>query len=401
MNVQLVTLDPGHFHAALVQKEALPGIDPHVHVYAPQGPDLTAHLERIERFNSRSEQPTNWITTVHAGDDWFDRFLAERPGNAVVIAGRNRPKIDLILAAVRSGYCVLADKPWIVDAEDFPKLQLVFDEAEKRGVFDWDVMTERFEATTRLQQELLANSTVFGTPLLGTPEEPGIVLESVHYLSKQVAGVPLRRPAWWFDPAIAGEGIADVGTHLVDLAIRFAFPSEAIDHRNDVEILEASRWPTLVDREAFQEITGLDDFPTELHHFREGDQLRYWGNGSVLFRLRERFVRVTTKWGVRAQGPDGDTHYSVVRGSRSEVVVRHDTRFGPGPQVFAGGFHMVPALRPTGHESHFASVLGEFVEGFRDRARIPMWEKPNLLARYFITTQAVALAQAVGSPPVH
>ena len=38
--VQLLTLDPGHFHAALVQKEMYPGVAPRVHVYAPLGPDL-------------------------------------------------------------------------------------------------------------------------------------------------------------------------------------------------------------------------------------------------------------------------------------------------------------------------------------------------------------------------
>ena len=45
--VRLITLDPGHFHAALVQKSMYADIDPVVHVYAPDGPDLKAHLERI------------------------------------------------------------------------------------------------------------------------------------------------------------------------------------------------------------------------------------------------------------------------------------------------------------------------------------------------------------------
>src|SRR5215207_9504566 len=198
--VRLVTIAPGHFHAALVQKEMLPGVDPHVHVYAPHGPDLTAHLDRISRFNSRAERPTTWVTTVHAGPDWLDRFLAERPGNVVVLAGRNRPKIDLILAAVSNGYCVLADKPWVIEPADFPKLERVLAEADRNGVFAWDVMTERWEATTRLQRELIHNPDVFGPPLTGTAEEPALHLESVHYLAKQVAGAPLRRPAWWFDP---------------------------------------------------------------------------------------------------------------------------------------------------------------------------------------------------------
>ncbi len=43
---RLITLDPGHFHAGLIQKEMYPGVAETVHVYAPLGPDLLAHLGR-------------------------------------------------------------------------------------------------------------------------------------------------------------------------------------------------------------------------------------------------------------------------------------------------------------------------------------------------------------------
>ena len=38
--VHLITLDPGHFHAALVQKSMYADVDSVVHVYAPGGNDL-------------------------------------------------------------------------------------------------------------------------------------------------------------------------------------------------------------------------------------------------------------------------------------------------------------------------------------------------------------------------
>ena len=60
MVVKLITLDPAHFHAALVQKQMLPGISPRVSVFAPLGPDLLAHLKLIEQFNQRTENPTRW-----------------------------------------------------------------------------------------------------------------------------------------------------------------------------------------------------------------------------------------------------------------------------------------------------------------------------------------------------
>jgi predicted dehydrogenase len=459
--LRLVTLAPGHFHAALVQKEALPEVDPHAYIYSPLDADLVAHIERIARFNSRSERPPAWRLDVRAGNDWLERFRNERSGNVVVIAGRNRQKIDLILEAVSLGYCVLADKPWIVAAEDFPKLEQVLVEAGRRGVFAWDIMTERFEATTRVQRALMNDPDVFGELLAGSADEPALEFESVHYLAKLVAGAPLRRPAWWFDPQIAGEAIADVGTHLADLAMWLAFPEQAIDHRSDIEIVSAGRWPTPVDRDSFREITGLADFPSELANMRrvvrplpdrsetglpdgrsfghgvtgphagdllDGDRLLYCGNGTVLYRLRGRFVRLTTRWGVRAEGPEGDTHLAIARGSRATVTVRHETAYGPGPQVFVEpvvgaqsqqihaavgrlchtwnqhcpGYELinlgdrihvhVPAAERTGHESHFAAVLTEFVKYFKDRTAFPASETSNLLAKYRLTTEAVRLA---------
>ena len=38
--VRLITLDPGHFHAALIQKIMYPQVHPDVFIYAPEGNDL-------------------------------------------------------------------------------------------------------------------------------------------------------------------------------------------------------------------------------------------------------------------------------------------------------------------------------------------------------------------------
>ena len=57
-DVRFMTLDPGHFHAALVQKEMYPGVSPQVAVYAPLGPDLLGHLARVSAYNLRPASPT-------------------------------------------------------------------------------------------------------------------------------------------------------------------------------------------------------------------------------------------------------------------------------------------------------------------------------------------------------
>jgi hypothetical protein len=122
-DIGLIVVDPGHFHAALVQKEMYPNLSPKVHVYAPVGPDLVDYLTRIARFNTRKEQPTHWELEVHAGRDFLERMRHERPGNVAIFSGRNRGKIQGILAAVEAGINVLADKPLIIRREDLPVLE--------------------------------------------------------------------------------------------------------------------------------------------------------------------------------------------------------------------------------------------------------------------------------------
>ncbi|GAH61171.1 unnamed protein product, partial [marine sediment metagenome] len=128
--VVLITLDPGHFHASLVQKVMYPQIDPTVYVFGPEGPDIKDHLNRLESFNNRDNEPTRWNEIVYTGKDYFDKMLVQKPGNVVVISGNNKIKADYILRSVKAGFNVLADKPMIIYPEDFPKLEQAFKVAE-------------------------------------------------------------------------------------------------------------------------------------------------------------------------------------------------------------------------------------------------------------------------------
>lgn len=94
--IRLITLDPGHSHAAAIQNEMVPGISRKVDVYAPLGPDLIEHLNRIARFNTRKRNPTSWELEIHTGTDFLERMVKEHPGNVVVISGRNQEKIQQI-----------------------------------------------------------------------------------------------------------------------------------------------------------------------------------------------------------------------------------------------------------------------------------------------------------------
>src|SRR5579872_4069813 len=76
--VKLITLDPAHFHAALAQKQMLPGIDRRVAIFAPLGPDLLAHLKLIEQFNNRAENPTSWELDIHCSNHSLEEMIASK-----------------------------------------------------------------------------------------------------------------------------------------------------------------------------------------------------------------------------------------------------------------------------------------------------------------------------------
>lgn len=94
--VRLICLDPGHFHAALVQKYPNPRIDSTVWVYAPAGDEVQGYLDLIETFNAREKDPTHWQEKTYIGADYLEKMLAEQRGNVVLLAGNNGRKIDYI-----------------------------------------------------------------------------------------------------------------------------------------------------------------------------------------------------------------------------------------------------------------------------------------------------------------
>jgi predicted dehydrogenase len=408
---RLITLDPGHFHAALIQKEAYPGVSNRVAVYAPLGADLTEHMNRVARFNVRKESPTAWELDVHASPDFLERMVAERAGNIVVLSGRNRLKIEYIRAALEAGLHVLADKPWIIRSEDLPALEEALALAARKNLIAYDIMTERYEITSMLQRELVNSPEVFGEIVKGSEAEPAVYMESVHHILKLVAGVPNLRPAWFFDIHEQGEALADVGTHLVDLAQWTLFPDAALDYRKDVDVLSGSRWPTAITAEQFRQVTG-----------QPGPGLDYFCNTRSSYTVRGVHVKLDVLWRWEAAAGTGDTHVAINRGTKSRIEVRQGAAENFRPELYVVGdvkaalearvadlarqfpgiaveergaeFRVtIPDRYRVGHEAHFAQVTNRFFDYLRNPETFPVWENPNMLAKYCVSTRGVDLSR--------
>jgi predicted dehydrogenase len=432
--VQLITLDPGHFHAALVQKIMYDQVSPVVHVYAPAGADVEDHLSRVEGFNNRAENPTAWQEKVYTGPDFLEKMIKEKRGNVVVISGNNARKTEYILKSVDAGLNVLADKPMCIDKAGFARLKDAFALAEKNHLLLYDIMTERSEITTVLQKELALMPTVFGTLEKGSLENPAVTKESVHHFFKYVAGNPIKRPAWFFDTSQQGEGLVDVTTHLVDLVQWECFPAQIIDYSQDIELLAAKRWPTMLSREQSAKVTGLADFPDYLSAQLNGDgQLPVYSNGEIDYSVKGVHAKVSVVWKFQAPEGAGDTHFSIMRGSKASLIIRQgqeqnylpelyvEAREGgnadelavaladalvelqqeyPGIDLRKEGENwrvLIPDSYRLGHEAHFGEVTERFLHYLVD-GKLPEWEVPNMLAKYYLTTTALELAKKQGVP---
>jgi predicted dehydrogenase len=408
--IRLITLDPGHFHASLVQKEMYPGVSPRVTVYAPLGFDLTEHLNRVARFNLRPENPTHWELDIHTSDDPLTQMLREKPGNVVVIAGRNRPKIDRIQASVNAGLNVLSDKPWVIRSADLPKVAATLDAAEKKGLVAYDLMTERYEATNYIQKELVSDPEIFGTIVPGDAQNPGVYMESIHWLLKTVDGAPLLRPVWFFDTNEQGEGLSDVGTHLVDLAAWTLFPQTILDYRKDVKMEAAERFPTPMTAAEYKKVTGAA--------YAGADVFNYYCNTKVQYALRGVHIKLDVLWKYQSPTNGPDTLVAVYRGTRSRVEVREGevyiipmnaadkgaildaaskrlAHYGDVKATDAGDRIKlsIPGRLRVGHEAHFAQVAAKFFDYLKNPASMPAWEKANMLAKYYVSTMGVDLSQ--------
>jgi len=424
---RLITLDPGHFHASLVQKFMYPDVDSVVHVYSAGGDDLEQHLARIKSFNTREEQPTHWVERIHTSPDYLERMIADRAGNVVVIAGNNARKTEYIVRSIDAGLNVLADKPMVRTPDDLVKLRQAFRTAEQKKVLLYDIMTERNEVTTALQRELSMQPALFGTLVKGTTKEPAITKVSVHNYSKIVAGSPLKRPQWFFDVRQQGEGIVDVTTHLVDLVQWEAFPGQTLKE-SDVRMLSARRWPTPISLAQFRKVTGADSFPDFLKRDMKNGVLQVYSNGEMNYALRGIHVKVSDAWQFEGPQGSGDTHFSVMRGTKANLVIRqgaeqkykpvlyvernpsvtpaaHEAALTaaverlqgkwPGVAVHREGDHFavdVPAKYDVGHESHFGQVTSDFLRYLRE-GKLPEWEVPNMLVKYATIMDAYRMSR--------
>jgi len=412
----MTVIDPGHYHAALIQKNSLEAVSQTVRVYAPAGMELDSYLNSVKSFNERAENPTSWIEELHVSDDFLDSLPPASKGDFVILAGRNRNKTAYIKKAIECGYSVLSDKPMAITAEDYRGLSDAYEMAESKGLAVCDLMTERYDVLNAIIRSIVSDKDFFG-------EMGNVSVSSVHHFFKTVAGSPLKRPLWYYDVTQQGEGIADVTTHLLDLIFWQCLPGAAVVPE-DITDLSASHYPTPVTLDQYARSTGAESFPDYLASAVDQDSvLQVMSNGMISFSVRGIHVTVKVRWDYEAPEGSGDTSESVYEGSKASVRLVQNAGTGFARQLLvhssAGAAESLikrlgdefeglivsrmddedfvldmPQDKKPGHEEHFNMVAASFLS-MVDEGKIPIWEKSNTLTKYYITTEAVRLSSLI------
>jgi hypothetical protein len=194
-------------------------------------------------------------------------------------------------------------------------------------------------------------------------------------------------------------------------------------------LLRSRRWPTVVTREQFARVTGLPKFPEYLRDNLNGDgALLDYANGELSYTLKGVHARVSVIWNFEAPAGAGDTHFSIMRGTKANVIIRQGKEENYRPELYveaAGrtgkdeieqalhqamnklqaiypglelrregdGWHiLIPDRHRTDHEAHFGQVMEKFLT-YLKQGKLPAWEVPNMIAKYYTTTAALELAR--------
>jgi hypothetical protein len=154
-----------------------------------------------------------------------------------------------------------------------------------------------------------------------------------------------------------------------------------------------------------------------------------FSNGEIQYQIKGVNAKVSVRWAYQAPEGTGDTHYSILRGTQARLVIRQGAEQQYKPTLYVESVHpqdasyenkvitqfkkiesnypgvalkkiktgwevIIPDRYKEGHEAHFAMVTGKFLD-FLDKGRLPEWEVPNMIAKYYTTTMALEVAKTI------
>ena len=156
--------------------------------------------------------------------------------------------------------------------------------------------------------------------------------------------------------------------------------------------------------------------------------LKVYSNGEINYKLKGIHAKASVIWNYEAPEGTGDTHYSMMRGTKVNLVIRQGEKEGYKPTLYIEdtttesptafketveeavkelakkypGVEVkelegmiwqlqIPDSYKVGHEAHFGQVTEKYL-GYLKSGMLPEWEIPNMIVKYYTTTEGMKKA---------
>ena len=195
-----------------------------------------------------------------------------------------------------------------------------------------------------------------------------------------------------------------------------------------MEIIDPKHWPTNLTLKQFSNVTKLEEFPEFFKSQIKDEVLPVYCNGEINYSLKGIHAKVVVEWKYQAPEGGGDTHYSVIKGTKSNIVIRQGKKQNYKPELYVEAndgvnleeldkelnsslaklqtkypgikvkkendyWHIIiPDKYRIGHEAHFGQVMERYLD-YLVGCKLPDWEVPNMIAKYYTTTEALRIAR--------
>ena len=208
-----------------------------------------------------------------------------------------------------------------------------------------------------------------------------------------------------------------------------AFP-EVVLKKEDVEMLSAKHWTTSLTKDMFKKVTQLEEYPAYLQKYVEDDVLKPYSNGEINYKLKGAHARVSVVWNFAAPEGTGDTYNSSICGTKCNIIIKQDKEEDYQSHLYIKanvdeglneinsaleevvnnqlcsqypGIALerldnklwtvhIPAKYKVGNEPYFKAYTENFLQ-YLTSGSLPDWEIANMLVKYYITTEALKMAQ--------
>jgi len=176
------------------------------------------------------------------------------------------------------------------------------------------------------------------------------------------------------------------------------------------------------------QVTGTEEFPDYLQKDIKDGSLNVFANGEIVYQIKGIWAKVSVTWNYEAPAGAGDTHYSIMRGTKCDLVIKQGAGENYKPTLYLENIDRlanvkeinqalktalegmpymnltfesagknalkinIPDNYRVSHEEHFGQVTAKFLE-YMEAGKLPEWEVPGMITKYYTTTTGLKKAK--------